>query len=136
MSARRKGFSLIELIIVIVVIAIAAVAIGSAFAYTSRSLALNQDLQRAWQIAQECADHILGQARKPGLYTDVNTGTPSTECNVATMAVPAGYTRTLNITTMPASNLCASGWSCKRVQIIVARSGGPTAELNFMVVHY
>ena len=36
-----KGFSIIELVIVVVVVAIAGAAIGSAYAYLSRSLALN-----------------------------------------------------------------------------------------------
>jgi len=40
-------------VIVIVVLAVGVVGIGSAFAYLSRSLALNEELQRGWQIAHD-----------------------------------------------------------------------------------
>jgi len=130
---RRAGFSLIELVMVIVVVAIGVVAIGSAFAYVSRSLALNEELLRSWQIAQECAEHVLGQARAPGSYAAVPLGSPSSACD----AVPAvaGYTRTVNVTTMAASALCSAGWACKRVEIAVTR-GAVTATMNFMMVDY
>jgi prepilin-type N-terminal cleavage/methylation domain-containing protein len=63
MSRPRTGFSIVELVMVVVIIAIAAVAIGSGFASVSRSLALNEDVQRTAQVAHECAEHILSRAR-------------------------------------------------------------------------
>lgn len=133
MSARPAGFSIIELIIVVVVVAIAAVAIGSAFAYMSRSLGLNTDLQGASQVAQECADHILGQARKPGTYASVPTG--GTACDA--IPVIAGYNRAVSVTTMATGGtLCSgAGWGCKSVEITVTR-GSATATVNFMLVNY
>jgi len=132
---RSAGFSLIELVMVIVMLSIAAVAIGSAFAYMSRSLALNEDLQRSWQIAQECAEHVVGQAREPrGSYASVPVGSPSTACN--SVPAVAGYTRTVNVTNMASgSALCSAGWNCKQIQISVVR-GSNTSTLNFMVVNY
>lgn len=137
MSAKRNGFSLIELIIVIVVVAIAAVAIGSAFAYMSRSLALNANLQTATQIAQECADHVMGRGRKPGSYAAVvPVASPSTICN-SVPAVPAGFNRVVNVTVMPVGGaLCSAGWACKRIEILVTRAGADLVTLNFMLVNY
>jgi type II secretory pathway pseudopilin PulG len=125
---------MIELIIVIVIVAIAAVAIGSAFAHMSRSLALNEDLQRASQAAQECAEHILSLARPPrGHYAAVPVAAGSALCNG--MAA-AGLNRTVNVSAMAAAApLCAAGWSCKRVQISVTK-GDAAVEVNFMVVQY
>lgn len=129
---------MIELVIVIVVVAIAAVAIGSAFAYISRAQLLSSDLVRATQIAQECADHVIGRGRKPGTYAQVvPVASPSTICD-ALPAITAGFTRTVNIrdqTAFGAGALCAAGWTCKHVEII-ARRGRAVVTLNFMLINY
>lgn len=130
-----RGFSLVELVMVIVVVAIGVVAIGAAFAHMSRSLALNEDLQRTWQVAHECAEHVLATARPPrGHYAVLAVASPSTACDGL---AAAGFTRTVNVTAMATggTSLCAAGWSCKRVQVTVTR-GTATANLNFMVVQY
>lgn len=134
---KARGYSLIELIIVIVVLAIAVVGIGSAFAYLSRSQRLGVELQAATQIAQECAAHVIGRGRKPGSYANVApVASPSTICN-GLPALPAGYARVVNITTMPAGGpLCGTGWACKRVEILVSASGATLATVNFMLVNY
>jgi len=126
----NRGFSLLELIMAIVVVSIGAVAIGAAFAAMSRSLALNEDLQRASQVAQECAEHILARARPPrGHYSAV----ASTDCDA--MAA-AGFNRVVNITAIIAPTpLCDAGWSCKRVQVSVTK-GTAAVEVNFMLVQY
>lgn len=134
MSRKRAGFTIVELIMVIVVVAIGAVAIGAAFAHVSRSLALNEDLQRAAQVAQECAEHILSFARPPrGHYAAVPVAAGSTLCNG--MAA-AGFSRTVNVSAMAAAApLCAAGWNCRRVQISVVK-GEAAVEVNFMIVQY
>jgi len=126
----NRGFSLLELIMAIVVVSIGAVAIGAAFAAMSRSLALNEDLQRASQVAQECAEHILARARPPrGHYSAV----ASTDCDA--MAA-AGFNRVVNITAIiPPTPLCDATWSCKRVQVSVSK-GTAAVEVNFMLVQY
>jgi len=103
-----RGFTLIELVIVIVVVAIAAVAIGSAFAALSRSLALNEDLQRASQVARECAEHVLSQARPPrGHFAAVPAAAPSTICDGL---AAAGFNRVVNVTAMaPGGAVCSAG---------------------------
>lgn len=135
---RRGGYSLIELIIVIVVLIIAVVAIGSAFAYMSRSQRLVLDLQAATQIAQECAGHVIGRGRRPGSYANVSpVASPSTICG-GLPPLPAGYTRVINVTDMPAGGaLCSAGWACKRIEIIVGTTAGATLVThNFMLVDY
>lgn len=134
MNTRRRGFSIIEVIMVIVIVAIAAVAIGAAFARMSSSLALNEDLQRASQVAQECAEHILSRARPPrGHYAAVAAASPSAECNG--MAA-AGLNRVVNVTAMaPGGALCAAGWACKRVEVSVTK-GAAAVNVNFMLVQY
>lgn len=137
MNCRRAGFTLIELIIVIVVVTIAAVAIGSAFAYMARSQVLASDLQRATQIAQECAEHIVGLGRRPGAYAAVvPLGNNSTICN-ALPAAGGGFTRTVNITATVGAGVafCSAGWTCNRVEVI-ARRGSAAITLNFMLINY
>jgi prepilin-type N-terminal cleavage/methylation domain-containing protein len=134
MSVRRTGFSLIELVFVIVVVAIAAVAIGSALAFISRTQALGLNLQTASQFAQECADHIIGSARKPGSYAAVPVG--GTACNA--IAAPAGYNRTVVVAAVVGASgtICTgAGWNCKSVAISVTR-GSAIATVNFMIVNY
>ena len=130
-----RGFSLVELVMVIVVVAIGVVGIGAAFAYMSRSLAVNEDLQRTWQVAHECAEQVLATTRAPrGHYAALAVASPSTVCDGL---AAAGFTRVVNVTAMATggTSLCAAGWSCKRVQVTVTR-GTATANLNFMVVQY
>ena len=129
-----KGFSIVELIMVIVIVAIAAVAIGAGFARVSRSLALNEDVQRTAQVAHECAEHILSRARPPrGHYDAVAAAAPSTECNGI---AAAGFTRTVNVNAMATGGaLCAAGWNCKWVEIRVSK-GSAEANVKFMIVRY
>jgi len=133
-----KGFTVVELIIAIVVVAIAAVAIGSAFAYMTRSQVLSTDLQRASQIAQECAEHIVGRGRKPGSYAAVPSALNSTICD--TLPSPgAGFSRTVSIRDQAAAGVwgavCTNPWGCKHVQVTAAR-GAAVVRLNFMLINY
>ena len=132
----RRGFSLVELIIIIIVVAIAAVAIGSAFAYASRAQRLGVELVAATQIAQECAAHVLGLARKPGSYAGVPAASPSAVCN-GLPAIGTAYTRVVNVTDMAAGGvLCGAGWQCRRVEIRVTSTGRELVTVNFMLVNY
>lgn len=131
---RHTGFSLVELLMVIVIVAIAAVAIGAGFAGVSRSLALNEDVQRASQVAHECAEHVLSSLRPPrGHYDAVAVAANSTVCNALAVA---GVNRVVNVNDMtPPGALCAAGWNCKWVEISVSK-GSATANVNFMVLRY
>ena len=127
---------------VIVIVAIAAVGIGSGFAYIARSQAMSADLQRASQIAQECADYIIGLGRKPGSYLGVAVGAGSAICDPlatpdASPSPGAKYTRTVNITGVvgAGAQFCANTWACKHVQVIVRRANAEIT-LNFMLINY
>lgn len=142
MSRRRAGFSLLELVMVIVIVAIAAVGIGSGFAYIARSQAMSADLQRASQIAQECADYIIGLTRKPGSYAGVAPAANSAVCDP--LATPdvlplagAKFTRTVNVTSVAGAGaqFCANTWACKHVQVSVRRANA-AITLNFMLINY
>jgi prepilin-type N-terminal cleavage/methylation domain-containing protein len=132
-----RGFTLIELIIAIVVVAIAAVAIGSAFAYMTRAQVLSADLQRASQIAQECAEHIVGLGRRPGSYAGIApVALNSAICN-GLPAITPGFTRTVNIVNVAGAgaSFCAAGWACKRIEV-TAQRGSAIVRLNFMMINY
>ena len=137
MTRRRAGFSLLELVMVIVVVSIAAVAIGSGFAYIARTQALSADLQRASQIAQECADYIIGLGRKPGSYGGVTpVAANSAICNA--LPAPGGaFTRTVDVTDVvgAGAQFCANTWACKHVRVTVRRASA-VITLNFMLVNY
>lgn len=133
-----KGFTIIELVIAIVVVAIAAVAIGSAFAYMTRSQVLSSDLQRASQIAQECAEHIVGRGRKPGSYAAVPTALSSTICD--TLPAPGGgFSRTVSIRDQATAGVwgavCTNPWGCKHVQVSAGR-GAAVVRVDFMLINY
>lgn len=131
-----KGFTLVELIIAIVVVAIAAVAIGSAFAYMSRSYVLGVDLQRASQIAQECAEHIIGRGRKPNNYALVAPVALSSAICDTLPAPGGGFSRTVNIQdTGVTGAICTAGWACKHIQVTASR-GSATVTVNFMMINY
>lgn len=131
---------MVELIIVVLVVAIAAVAIGSAFSYISRSQRLGVDLLTATQIAQECAEHVIGRGRKPGSYAAVvSIGLNSNVCN-GLPAIDPAFTRVVNVTVMPTGGtLCSSGppaWGCKHVQIVVTRATRDLVTMNLMLINY
>jgi type II secretory pathway pseudopilin PulG len=134
---RQQAFSLIELLMVLIILFIAAVGIGSAIMYASRSLRLNDEQLRSWQIINECADHVLGTSRKPGSYAAVAAGSPSAVCNG--LPTDASFTRVVNVTNVTSATapaLCSvAGWTCKRVEIIVTR-GALVSTLNFMIFNY
>ena len=129
---------------VIVVVAVAAVAIGSGFAYIARTQAISADLQRASQIAQECADYVIGLGRKPGSYAGAApVAANSAICNALTSpdVVPsagAKFTRTVDIVNVAGAGtqFCANTWACKRVRVSVQRGGNVLIQLNFMLINY
>jgi prepilin-type N-terminal cleavage/methylation domain-containing protein len=61
-----KGFSLIELVMVIVLLSISTTGLIMLFGQLTNSLSINNDIQSAAQLAQECAEHLLGARRRSG----------------------------------------------------------------------
>ena len=127
---RQRGVTLIELIIVIVALTAGVALIGTAFMEPARSVADNENIQIAWQVAQACADHTLGRAR--ALYSNITVG----------MANPcptlSGITPGFTVTDISGSGACTgiSGATVCRNVAITAAKGGYTASVNFMIVNY
>jgi hypothetical protein len=111
------------------------VLLGDAYLTSARSVALNEDTQIAWQVAQACADHTLGRVRRPGAFTNVVAG--SNPCagiaaNGTGTCLPTD--RYAVVVDGPAAGTepCAVG-PCRTVSVCVRR-GGYDATLTLMFV--
>ncbi len=62
----RNGFTLIELVMVIVLLSVSSVGLMTLFGQLTNSLSINNDIQTAAQLAQECAEHLLAARRQAG----------------------------------------------------------------------
>jgi prepilin-type N-terminal cleavage/methylation domain-containing protein len=66
LSKPNKGFTLIELVMVIVLLSISTAGLVTLFGQLTGSLSINNDIQTAAQLAQECAEHLLAARRQAG----------------------------------------------------------------------
>jgi prepilin-type N-terminal cleavage/methylation domain-containing protein len=129
---RQQGFSLIELVVVIVLLGIAAVALLQQFSQAAGSLARNEQIQTATQLAQQGAEERLALRRLAG-YADPGLDPGS---NTENLAAPfAGYNRTVTITE-PAAAGCPALALCKDVQVSVDRGSGTLARIDLLLVNY
>ena len=62
----NKGFTLIELVMVIILLSISCAGLVTLFGQLTNSLSINNDIQAAAQLAQECAEHLLAARRRSG----------------------------------------------------------------------
>ncbi len=130
-----KGFSLIELVAVIVVLGIAAAVFATGFAQLPRSLGVDEKVQTAAQFAQECGEHIVAFRRDSDPargYDNIPAGTGIAICNGLT-ALPAGYTRSVDVTDASGTPPCPSGAACKQV-VVTASSGAYSSRISFLLV--
>ncbi len=131
-TRRQAGFSLIELVVVIVLLGIAAVALLQQFSQAAGSLARNEQIQTAAQLAQEGAEDILALRREAG-YAD-----PGLDPGIATdnlAGLFAGYSRTITITE-PAGSGCPALALCKDVQVSITRGAATLAQIDLLLVDY
>ncbi|MBK6907071.1 MAG: prepilin-type N-terminal cleavage/methylation domain-containing protein [Rhodocyclaceae bacterium] len=131
------GFSLIEVIIIMVLIIVGMLGMNSMFGTTMASLNTNEDLQRATQLAQECAERVLAQRRNNGFDS---FGTATFTCNPGG-ANPAGYTRTANpvgATYTGDGTPCPNTMTCRDVSITVTSTSNPSlsSTVDLMLVYY
>jgi prepilin-type N-terminal cleavage/methylation domain-containing protein len=123
----QAGFSLIELVVVIVLLGIAAVALLQQFSQAAGSLAHNEQLQTASQLAQGCAEHLLAVRRLQG-YADAITS----DCS--TLTPIAGYTISVALLGSPAA--CPLGAICEELQVTVNHGANLRARVSLMLVEY
>jgi len=129
--SRQQGFTLIELIIVIVALTAGAVFVGNSFLAPARAVVDNENIQASWQIAQGCADHLMGQAR--ALFSNVPVG--SGTCPNLSGSATGTYT----VSDTSGAGACtgiAGANVCRSVAVSASNGGGYTAALTFMIVNY
>lgn len=129
-----RGFSLIEFIALIVVVSIAAVVLLAQFGGIAKSLASNEDIQTAAQLAQECSEHVMAVRRDPARGFAAVT---DTVCDVLPAPLP-GFTRTVDVTELTASPPCTvtTAGTCKQVIVSIAKGVITPGAVTLMVVNY
>jgi prepilin-type N-terminal cleavage/methylation domain-containing protein len=123
------GFTLIELVMVIVLLSISSAGLIMLFGQLTNSLAINNDIQTAAQLAQECAEHLLGARRQAGY----NLG-GVTDCS----ALPAynGFgPPAVTISDPYAGAACPGGASCKLLTIDATYDSG-AATVSVLMTDY
>ena len=128
---RQTGFSLLEIIITIVVLGIAAVAILSMFGQAAGSLAINEDIQTAAQLAQSCSEHVLATRRaSPSGYTALD----STVCD--TLPTVAGFVRSVIVSDPFSGAACPGAAPCKELLIKIQKGAKAMVDIPIMVASY
>lgn len=128
--APQRGATLIEMVMVIVLLAIAATAIMDQFTTSARSYQINESIQTAAQLAQECAEHILAARRLQGYTTAITVNCPV----LPAAYTAAGYVRTRTFGAAPAA--CFTPPECREVTVSVTQGGTTRASVVFMLGSY
>ena len=126
---RQRGVTLVELVMVIVILGVAAVAIMDQFVNSARTYEINESVQTAAQLAQECAEHILATRRLQG-YAAITPTCPA----LPGAFTAAGYASAATFGGAPAA--CATPPSCTQVDVVVTQSGTERARVVFMLGNY
>ena len=129
-----NGFTLIELVAVIVVLGIAAAIFATGFAQLPRSLGVDEEVQTAAQLAQACGEHIVAFRRDSDPsrgYDNIPTGTGIAICNG--LALPAGYTRSVDVSDAGGAAPCPAGAACKHA-VVTASGSAYSSRITFLLV--
>lgn len=128
--ASQRGATLIEMVMVIVLLAVAATAIMDQFTTSARSYRINESIQTAAQLAQECAEHILAARRLQGYATAITVNCPT----LPAVYTAAGYARTRTFDAAPAA--CFAPPDCREVTVTVTQDGVTRASVVLMLGSY
>lgn len=129
----QRGVTLVEVVMAIVILGIAAVAIMDQFVNSVRSYAVNESVQTATQLAQECAEHVLATRRLQGYAA----GTPACPALSGTYtAVGAVYAVSASsVVVTPPNSGCFTD-PCRVVTVTATYNGATRASLAFLVGSY
>jgi prepilin-type N-terminal cleavage/methylation domain-containing protein len=124
-----KGFTLIELVMVIVLLSISSAGLIMLFGQLTNSLAINNDIQTAAQLAQECAEHLLAARRQAGYdlggVSDCSALPAYNGFGPPAVTVGDPYT----------GSACPGGASCKLLTIDATYDSG-AATLSLLLTDY
>jgi prepilin-type N-terminal cleavage/methylation domain-containing protein len=146
MTARQRGFTLIELVAIIVLLSVGATSLLALFGQVGRSIATNQETQTGAQLAQACAEQIMAFRRNTAAgygYANVAVGNDTGACDAGFTAV-GGFavtdTPVVNVTAHNSASLpacpSATAGACKQVDIQVNKGGVRAASLSLLLVNY
>ncbi|MBI5463268.1 MAG: type II secretion system protein [Gammaproteobacteria bacterium] len=122
-TCTQRGATLVELVMVIVILSVASVALMDQFVNASKSYQIDEQVQTATQLAQECAEHILATRRTQ----DYDTAIAS---NCDALPVVAGYA------TNVAPTACATSPPCTEITVTVTQGVTTRASVVFMLGDY
>jgi hypothetical protein len=109
----------------------------SLYGQAAKSLSINEQVQTAVQIAQDCGEYVLAFRRDTDAsrgYANIALGTGTGICG--SLPVLSGYSRSVDVTDASADPACPSGGPCKQVEVIVSNGGTERARLTFLLAEY
>jgi len=130
----QRGFTLVEMVMVIVILGIASVALMDQFVNTSKSYLIDERLQTATQLAQECAEHILAMRRVQG-YAAISSTCPTLPATYTTPGAVYAVTASLADVT-PLTNTACFTDPCKVVTVTTTFNTTVRAQVVFMLGSY
>ncbi|MFV2057828.1 MAG: prepilin-type N-terminal cleavage/methylation domain-containing protein [Thiohalomonadales bacterium] len=129
-NTHNHGFSLIELVLVIVVLSLLSAGLTKVFGQVTKGLSDHNDRQIAIQLAQECAEYLLGLRRQGGYAMRGNSNCDPLPLFGNNLLRPVVTESIVDSTT---EVYCVS--DCKKYAI-ASSYGSATARLTIMMASY
>lgn len=124
---RLHGFTLIEMVMIILVVSVGMLALANLFGGNSRTLVINESVQKVAQYAQACAERIL-EVRRDNTFSAASSTTICAE-------MPGSPSVSGTSVTGTSSSACPNGFACRNVTVTV-RSGSVSSVITLMLVDY
>ena len=133
MRRAAAGFTLLELVAVIIVISVGLAGLASMFAEGGRALVIGEDVQKAAQYGQECAERFVAVRR------DLGFGSASISTALCDTPAPdTGFTRTVTVPptyTGTSTSACPNSATCRDITITTTK-GAVSSVITLMLVSY
>lgn len=135
MRRAAAGFTLLELVAVIVLISVGLAGLASMFGDSGRALIVGEDVQKAAQYGQECAERFIAVRRDLGF---TSTSISTILCD--TPAPDAGFTRVVTPVGLPTyigglATACPNLATCRDITITTTK-GAVSSVITLMLVSY